>query len=153
MTKENVLKALSLCGTVACEDCPYHGMNNCDDLMCKDAIALIKGNGETNKSKYTMVCIYTKNGNLLPYFDHKLMINVTKEEAESMRKYYAREMEIQLIAMFRWENGKCFCKIKCPINPLPVKGEFEVPSTGVLNGFLVKEGWQRKQKFYPRMFE
>lgn len=158
MDKANVIKALELCGRAEgcdnCMDCPYREMPFCDSAMCNDAIALLKANSEAPKSKYTMVYIYTKKGNLLPYITGKMMRTVhTPEESKRLCDYYAKEREIQLIALFRWKNGKVFCKIKCPINPLPVKGEFEVPSTGVLADFLVKEGWSFKQKIYPHMFE
>ena len=106
-------------------------------------------------SKYSVVIIYTKKGNLLDYFNDSQEINYCVSQADYQRKrdYYAREREIQLIAMFRFDGCKAFCKIKCPVNPLPVKGEFEVPSMNVLDRFLQKNGWSFKQKLYPRMFE
>ena len=100
-------------------------------------------------SKYTLVQIYTKKGNLLPWYHSQYDRQTTMSHAE----YYAKERDIQLIAMFRFEGNRCFCKIKCPVNPLPVKGEFEVPSTGAISHFLNANGWSFKQKFYPRMFE
>lgn len=107
-------------------------------------------------AKYSYVCIHTKKGTLLPYLTGKVLceqnIN-TRERMEAAHKHYSREREIELVAMFRWENGKIFCKIKCPVNPLPVKGEFEVPSIGLLCNFLKENGWSFKQEVYPRMFE
>ena len=110
-------------------------------------------------AKYTQVLIFTKQGNLLSFFDSKYCPRnfATHANYEQVRHYYAAEREIQLIAMFRWENNgmgiKYFCKIKCPVNPLPVKGEFEVPSVGALIQFLKNNGWNYKQTIYPRMFE
>ena len=107
-------------------------------------------------SQYSIVFVFTKNANLLDYFSNvKVSMGCASKEAyEHMRKQYAREREVQLLCMFRWENGKCFCKIKCPINPLPVKGEFETPgtTTPVVN-FLNANGWMFKQKVYPKIFE
>ena len=116
--------------------------------------------GNDIMSKYSIVIIYTKKGNLLDYFTDSIDVMCrTKEEYDRKREYYAKEREIQLIAMFRFEPadgpyaGRTFCKIKCPINPLPVKGEFEIPSINVLGQVLKGNGWNFKQKFYPRMFE
>jgi len=78
--------------------------------------------------------------------------------SERLIQAYTREREIQLMALFRFENHngeapKVFCKIKCPVNPLPVKGEFEAPSVKAIDQFLKGNGWNFKEKFYPRMFE
>ena len=161
MDKAKVINALRCCAYGACHDCPYDGMENCDMEMCSDAIALIKANEpiatatEPSASpKYTLVNIYTKRSDLSDYLSARMVMEANSvEQAKRMREYYAQEREVQLIAMFRWEHAKCFCKIKCPINTLPVKGEFEVPSTGVLDRFLKKDGWTFKQKLYPCMFK
>lgn len=109
---------------------------------------------KVNAPKYTMVCIYTKKGNLLPYFTATVRdkSNISLETLMRIEECYAAVREIQLIAMFRWEQGKCFCKIKCPVNPLPVKGEFECPSIFAIDKFLKANGWTFKQKVFPRMF-
>ena len=108
-------------------------------------------------AKYTMVYIYTKKGNLMEYFYAMQRKCDNPAAAESLRKMYEAEREIQLIAMFRWEHSgmgiKHFCKIKCPVNPMPVKGEFEIPSVGALIDFLKKNGWNYKRAIYPLMFE
>lgn len=115
---------------------------------------------------YDRVLIYTKKGNLLGYLHTE---KVRKENAgyanSSVKAYYEEEREIQLIACLRWEdfpvstrNGivqvpKCFCKIKCPVNPLPVKGEFELPSLDSLRGFLKTNGWTLKQDVRAGLFK
>lgn len=105
-------------------------------------------------AKYTMVYIYTKKGNLMEYFYAMQRKCDNPAAAESLRKMYEAEREIQLIAMFRWErDNKTFCKIKCPVNPLPVKGEFEIPSVKAMHQFLAKDGWSFQKEIYPRMFE
>lgn len=114
-------------------------------------------------AKYSLVCIYTKKGNLLPYFGAKethfiqgrfySSPQAKLEHIQRLHNHYAQEREIQLIAMFRLEGSKCFCKIKCPVNPLPVKGEFEVPCHGAIASFLKANGWTFKQKIHPNMFE
>ena len=154
MEKGNALKALEHCaeGNLNCDGCPYKNVPQCVSKMAKEVDALIKAN-ET--PKYSTVIIFTKKGNLSEYFTPSKQYDICNTAAHIIRarEYYAKEREIQLIAMFRYEGTKVFCKIKCPINPLPVKGEFEVPSTNVLIRFLRNNGWSYKQKFYPCMFE
>ncbi len=159
MDKANIIKALELCGSGNgirnCNECPYDGMECCDTQMCKDAIALLKANSEAPKPKYTIACIYTKKGNLLPYLNtDKVSCGMCGGNPSAyVKQRYAEAREIQLIAMFRFDGNKVFCKIKCPVNPIPVKGEFEAPSVKVIDQFLKANGWSFEQKFYPRMFE
>ena len=40
----------------------------------------------------------------------------------------------------RYEGNKTFCKISCH-DPLPIKGEFEIPSLNGLKNLLIKNGW------------
>lgn len=116
--------------------------------------------------KYNRVLIYTKRGNLLDYLHtDKVMRSFSKANEESLEKFYGEEKEIQLVASVRWEdfpvstrNGivqmpKCFCRIKCPINPLPVKGEFELPSLESLRVFLKVNGWELKHDMSSGWFE
>ena len=144
MDKANVMKALELCGTGSktCTGCPYHGMNGCDRHMCDDALALINANEKPN---YHQAIIFTKRDNLVKYFWGK--------HALSNQEYYAREREIQLILLVRFENGKCICRIKCPINPLPIKGEFQCVSTSEMSKLLASMGWKYKEKIYSGMFQ
>ena len=116
--------------------------------------------------KYDRVLVFTKKGNLLKYLRTD---KVTRQNSnlcqENVRNYYAQEREIQLVASLRWEdfpastrNGivqmsKCFCRIKCPINPLPVKGEFELPSLDSLKEFLKANGWVLKHDMYSGWFK
>ena len=144
MDKENVIKALELCGTGSdtCAGCPYYGMSGCDRHMCDDALALIKAD---EKPTYHQAIIFTKRDNLVKYFWGK--------PALSNQEYYAREREIQLILLVRFENGKCICRIRCPINPLPIKGEFQCVSTSEMSKLLASMGWKYKEKIYSGMFQ
>ena len=102
-------------------------------------------------SKYTTVTIFTKKGNLIPYMEKFPVIT------DSMQRHYGRERDIQLILATRYErtaNGtKLMCKISCPINPLPVKGEFQAPSYGAVCRFLVEHGWTKNGVQETRWFE
>jgi len=105
--------------------------------------------------KHQYVVTYTKRTNLLDYmrgnYDDCADKHFHREEA--MRNYYAKERNVRLVLLVRHEDGKCFCTIKCPINPLPVKGEFEVPSINVLHRFLVANGWVKSEAFSAKLFE
>lgn len=157
MDKKMYLKALEVCSNPDsdCDDCPCLHVANCTAELAKETIAQLKAS-ETPKAnpKYPYATIFTKRTNLSAYCNNKVYEKCGSDtQFEAMRKYYAKEREIQLILLTRYESGKLMCKIKCPINPLPVKGEFEVPSYCVIERYLRSNGWQFKQKLYPRMFE
>lgn len=155
MEKANVINALGYCAAGNCKGCYYDGIEDCDSKMCKDAIALLKANETSAKPKYSVAIIFTKRGNLLDYLNTDKLsygtfngnINVNAKE------YYAKERDIELILLCRWDKNKLMCRIKCPVNPIPVKGEFEAPNYGAICRFLANNGWRFKEKFYPRMFE
>ena len=110
--------------------------------------------------KYDIVYQFTKKGNLLGYFhenSHRMNIQ-TEQQYDRWHEYYAQEREINLYAMTRVKyvpDDRChlLCQIKCPTNPLPVKGEFELPCEGALFKFLRENGWEFKQKIPLHMFE
>ena len=159
MDKANVMKALELCGTGSetCTGCPYYGMDGCDRHMCDDALSLLKAKANDNPTYHTAI-IYTKRDNLLKWLDHRYQeyVDVEKEfaaEAARIRAEYATEREIQLILLVRHEEGKCICRIKCPINPLPIKGEFQCVSTSEMTRLLSSMGWTYKEKVRSAMFK
>lgn len=98
---------------------------------------------------YQFIHIYTKTTNLMEYYLHNGDVNCH----ESAKEYYEKEREVQLQVMVRYvpadyqHRSRFMCKIKCPINPLPVKGEFEVPNLAVLRRFLEANGWKHKETF------
>lgn len=159
MDKANVMKALILCGTGSetCTGCPYYGMDGCDRHMCDDALTLLKANEKANDNPtYHTAIIYTKRDNLLKWLQHNYKIFGTHgsdEEAKRIRAEYEKEREIQLILLVRHEEGKCICRIKCPINPLPIKGEFQCVSTSEMTRLLTSMGWTYKQKIHSAMFK
>ena len=157
MDKANMMKALSLCGTGSetCTGCPYYGMDDCDRHMCDDALTLLKAN---EKPIYHQAIIFTKRDNLSKWFDancSKFIVDGNMEYSEHFvraEKLYAQERDIQLILLVRFENGKCICRIKCPINPLPIKGEFQCVSTSEMSKLLTSMGWTYKAKYGIGMF-
>lgn len=51
------------------------------------------------------------------------------------------------------EEYKTICRIKCPINPLPIKGEFETPSVGAVSHVLATMGWVFKEKLHLNLLK
>ena len=102
-------------------------------------------------ANYTRFYLYEKATNLLDYYKGKGMIADGKAPSNYMLKEHD---DIQLKVYVRYENKtgawgeiaghRIMCLIDCPINPMPVKGEFEIPSWGALDAFLRKHGWQQK---------
>lgn len=89
-------------------------------------------------AKYSSIMTFTKKGNLLAFASRKGM-DISKR---SVQDIYGREREIQLVASIRVDNGKIYCQIKCPVNPLPIKGEFEIVSPNELRKLLENLGWE-----------
>lgn len=101
-----------------------------------------------NTAVYPVVYQFTKRDNLAQYALGK---NISQNNMAY--SYYNKEREISLFLMVRYiEGNRCMCKIKCPISPLPIKGEFEAPSVSAVERFLCRDGWRFNQKLYPRMF-
>lgn len=155
MNKHDVMKALSLCGTgsTTCTECPYYAMGGCDRRMCDDALSLLQSNDA--KPTYHTAIIYTKHTNLMPWLQSnypKFGTHGIAEQAQLIRERYSKDRDVQLILLVRHENGKCICHIKCPINPLPVKGEFQCVSTGEMSKLLKSMGWIYKEKVHSGMF-
>lgn len=154
MDKANVMMALSLCpGSDTCTGCPYYGMDGCDRHMCDDALALLKAN---DKPTYHTAIIYTKHTNLMPWLQSRYEMfgtHGTTEQAQRIREMYSKDRDVQLILLVRHEEEKCICRIKCPINPLPIKGEFQCVSTSKMTWLLASMGWTYKEKVYSGMFK
>ena len=149
MNKHDVMKALALCSdanVVSCEKCPYYGIAECDARMTHDAIALLQSND--TKPTYHTAIIYTKYTNLMPWYNGRC----DAPRNPTAREYYSKDREVQLILLVRHEDGKCICRIKCPINPLPIKGEFQCVSTGEMSKLLKSMGWTYKEKVHSGMF-
>lgn len=104
---------------------------------------------------YYSAVVLTKCADLLPFFyatrPEEYDISRNSIAYENGKKYYGRLREVQLILLVRYDNGKdgkchTYCKIKCPINPLPIRGEFEVVSLTQIIKYLEGEGWNYKYK-------
>lgn len=152
MDKANVMKALDMCmnHSEACVGCPYGNMDNCYMTMNEDILVLLKADEKANeKPKYALAYIFTKRENLLKWFNSQHYLLTTPE----LVAYYERERDVQLILLVRYENNKCICRIKCPINPLPIKGEFEAINPMAVEHLLGTLGWIFKEKINLHMFQ
>lgn len=86
---------------------------------------------------------FVKTTNLSRWFD----VNVEHfgcHDYDGLKQRYAKEREVQLVVQCCVKHDKIFCRIKCPINPLPVVGWFETPSVSCLRRHLEALGWQLK---------
>ena len=99
-------------------------------------------------TNYSVAYIFTKHTDLLQWFDkHYSDIHQNSPfHFNQLRQHYAKPREVELILLVRFDGDKHYCKIKCPINPIPVRGEFEAPSLSCVQRFLINEGWILKQK-------
>lgn len=100
-------------------------------------------------TNYTCAIIFTKRSNLMPWFEGKYPCaseNYDKSIGfQQFKKDCARVRDVQLILLVRYEPGHTYCKIKCPINPLPFRGEFEAVSLRHITELLKREGWTEQQ--------
>ena len=161
MNKYDVMNALEHCVNPGdyCDDCPYHGMDYCYRHLCEDALALFQSTEDEHtviaSPTYHTAIIYTKHTNLMPWLQSnytKFGTHGTTEQALRIREMYSKDRDVQLILLVRHEDGKCICRIKCPINPLPIKGEFQCVSTGEMSKLLKSMGWTYKEKVHSSMF-
>nr|DAG32621.1 MAG TPA: hypothetical protein [Caudoviricetes sp.] len=161
MEKANVMKAMELCNKMratSCLDCPYYGdeNQNCKSHLLGDALALLKADEKANeKPTYSMAIIFTKRDNLLKWFSANDGFWALGTKAyQRARDVHAEEREVRLILLVRFnEKGKPICRIKCPINPLPIKGEFEAPTVGAVSHTLETMGWTYKEKLPLGLFK
>lgn len=105
---------------------------------------------------YSNAMIFIKHTDLMPYFNanqEKLGYNPRLPSHQRMKERYERKRDVSLILQIRYEDNHMMCRIKCPINPLPIKGEFKVCHIGALVAFLEKEGWAAKGCYSSFMFK
>lgn len=119
--------------------------------------------------EYSRAFIFTKRTDLMPYFNAKkdqFGYDPQFPSHQRMKERYARERDVQLVALLRWDdvinnvNGRavvvrqrCMCRIKCPINPLPIKGEFEIASPYHICEFLRELGWTLEREHNLKLFK
>lgn len=156
MNKQEVMKALDICGDtniVRCKGCPYQNMEECHARLYQDALDLLESEPEHNsKPTYHTAYIFTKHNNLSKWFNTNcanFIVDGNMKHSErfvSAKAYYAQERVVQLILLVRHEDGKCICRIKCPINPLPIKGEFVATTAADMGRLLISIGWNFSHK-------
>lgn len=107
---------------------------------------------------YHRAFIFTKRTNLLPWLDsngHRFGFDVRRnsEQWAALRAEYAVEREVQLILLIRNEGDGICARIKCPVNPLPIKGEFQITSPGKMIQLLNSMGWELVSKQDLHLFK
>lgn len=105
-------------------------------------------------TNYDVAMVFTKHTDMMSWFDGKFH-NTPSDCDKSvgfnqLKNSYARPRDVQLILLVRYDYtsnvGHIYCRIKCPINPLPIKGEFEVASLNALVHLIEREGWKMQNK-------
>lgn len=108
-------------------------------------------------SKYHHIIRFEKETDLLPwlYANADRFAESDGTISQRIKDYYAQKRNVSLILLVRYDNeeGKLFCKVKCPVNPLPVCGEFAVPNMNAILGWLKANGWEKKESYHHTMFE
>ena len=98
---------------------------------------------------YTSAIIFTKHTDMLPWFDSKHH-DASSVGFDHLKNSCSKPRDVQLILLMRYEYSmsgtRILCKIKCPINPLPIRGEFEVAHLYRLTQLLEREGWKMERK-------
>lgn len=104
-------------------------------------------------TQYNMAYIFIKHTDLLQWFDSKysneLLLEYTSKSVgfNQLRQSYASPRDVQLVLLIRYDSdGNLFCKIKCPINPLPIRGEFNAVSLKEISKYLAENGWTERQR-------
>lgn len=95
---------------------------------------------------YTSAILFTKHTNLMPYFEVKYadQIDACSKSVgfNQLKHHYSTDRDVRLILMIRLDDsGRVYCKIKCPINPLPIREEFVAASFNAVMKFLQDNGW------------
>ena len=97
------------------------------------------------------ISTFVKVTDLTKYFDSNLVkccnehgVDYIKDDAgvARLRRRYEREQKVTWYVLSRYEGGKFICEIKCPINPLPVIGEFTAAGWDALRSSLETHGWE-----------
>lgn len=85
--------------------------------------------------KYSQIISFKKYTNLLPYAE------ANSNHLTRRKECYENNIHVALNVYVRFEDDKTYCRIQCPVNPLPIRGEFETPNIRILKEFLASNGW------------
>ena len=87
---------------------------------------------------YSMAFIFKKTIPMRSYY----MGRYAKTGVKPSEKLLASTKEVTLLCRVGWgADHRPFANIKCPVNPLPVTGNFCIPSVEVLTRWLCEAGW------------
>lgn len=89
------------------------------------------------------IMVFEKTANLMQYYRRMLDAGKISDMGDNP-PHYAKERKVTLVlALGTNKDGKNVAKIKCPINPFPVRGEFEFISVHDIVNSLDSMGWKR----------
>ena len=82
----------------------------------------------------TDIYVFQKVTQLAPFYEAR---------GSSAPMYAQGNTRVSLVLTFGLDdNGALVAKINCPVNPLPVKGEFYPAGKSAVLSFLKKDGWE-----------
>lgn len=104
--------------------------------------------------QYTTAIIFSKHTDLLPYFyaTYNGSPSLNDVQYNRLKAHYETKRDVRLILLMRHDGKNTICRIKCPINPMPIKGEFEVVSMHNIFEFLRQHGWTHHDTYHSSMF-
>lgn len=96
-----------------------------------------------------VIVTFVKRTDLMEFRRH-----TQSEDSVTPMEYYTKERDVRLVVTERiTEDRRIFCRINCPINPLPVKGEFEIPNWFAFKRFLESQGWKQHEVVDSRFLQ
>lgn len=105
------------------------------------------------KIQYVGMHQYIKKTNLMKYATAKAKAELNDKLLLVNRGYYEKEREISLRLYFRRDNkGNTIIRIRCPINPFPIRGEFIPSNIKHIKEALKADGWEYKGSVDLREF-
>lgn len=104
--------------------------------------------------QYDKLFTFYKHTDLLPYFHIKYNnMDIASMQYDRLKARYAVKRDVRLILLARYDGNKMICRIKCPINPMPIRGEFEASSVYDLFAFLGNMGWEHQETINLNMLK
>lgn len=102
--------------------------------------------------KVNKIMVFEKNANLLPYYQGMLAAGKIHNMGDAP-DHFTKERRVTLILAFGFDKGgNPVASIKCPINPLPTRGEFQYISKSAVINSLLSAGWKSVDNIHYSIF-
>lgn len=90
------------------------------------------------------VFVFQKQGTLAEFYK----TNTYGERGHREEIFANMQRDVQLVLHCGVDDhANLVARIQCPVNPLPVKGDFHCHSFRVVQNFLLKSGWRLVAKY------